>query len=46
VQLAADRTLRERLGQTGRRKFTDQFRHETMTKRLREIYQQVLNKAD
>ena len=45
VQLAGDPTLRERLGQTGRRKFTDQFRHETMTKRLREIYRQVLEDA-
>ena len=45
VQLAGDPLLRERLGQTGRRKFTDQFRHETMTQRLREIYQQVLNDA-
>jgi glycosyltransferase involved in cell wall biosynthesis len=43
IQLAGDPLLRERLGQTGRRRFTDQFRHETMTKRLREIYQQVLN---
>ena len=45
VQLAGDPVLRERLGQTGRRKFTDQFRHETMTQRLREIYQQVLDAA-
>jgi glycosyltransferase involved in cell wall biosynthesis len=45
VLLAGDPALRERLGQTGRRKFTDQFRHETMTKRLREIYQQVLSAA-
>jgi len=42
-QLAGDRALRDRLGQTGRQKFTDQFRHETMTKHLREIYQQVLS---
>jgi glycosyltransferase involved in cell wall biosynthesis len=45
VQLVRDPTLRERLGQTGRRKFTDQFRHETMTERLREIYQQVLDET-
>ena len=43
IQLAGDPALRERLGQTGRQKFTDQFRHETMTKHLREIYQQVLD---
>ena len=45
VQLAGDPALRESLGQTGRRKFTEQFRHETMTQRLREIYQQVLDDA-
>jgi glycosyltransferase involved in cell wall biosynthesis len=44
LQLAGDSALRERLGQTGRHQFTDQFRHETMTRRLREIYQQVLEK--
>jgi glycosyltransferase involved in cell wall biosynthesis len=43
LQLAGDRSLSDRLGQTGREKFTDQFRHETMTRRLREIYQEVLS---
>lgn len=43
IELAGDAALRDRLGQTGRRRFTDQFRHETMTRRLREIYQQVLD---
>ena len=42
VQLAQDAAMRERMGQTGRAKFTDQFRHETMVKRLREVYEQVL----
>lgn len=42
VELAADPDLRARFGQTGRARFTDQFRHETMTRRLREIYEQVL----
>jgi len=42
VELAADPELRTRLGQTGRTRFTDQFRHETMTRRLREIYERVL----
>lgn len=41
-ELAADADLRERLGQTGRERFTDQFRHETMTRRIREVYQQLL----
>jgi len=42
IELAGNSSLRDLLGQTGRQKFTDQFRHETMTQRLREIYQQVL----
>jgi glycosyltransferase involved in cell wall biosynthesis len=42
VQLAGNPALREQLGATGRAKFTDQFRHETMTRRLREVYQEVL----
>jgi glycosyltransferase involved in cell wall biosynthesis len=43
LKLAADPHLRERFGQTGRAKFTEQFRHETMTSRLREIYERVIN---
>jgi glycosyltransferase involved in cell wall biosynthesis len=42
VRLAADAALRDRFGQTGRQRFTDRFRHQTMTARLREIYQEVL----
>jgi glycosyltransferase involved in cell wall biosynthesis len=42
LRLAADPDLRRRLGQAGRDRFTEQFRHETMTRRLREIYTQVL----
>ena len=42
LELARDPALRERLGLTGRARFTDQFRHQTMTRRLREIYQAVL----
>jgi glycosyltransferase involved in cell wall biosynthesis len=37
-ELAADPMLRERLGRTGRERFVDQFRHETMTRRIREVY--------
>ncbi len=40
--LAADPAMRDRLGQEGRRRFTDVFRHEHMTARLRELYQRVL----
>lgn len=38
VQLAADAALRDRFGHTGRDRFTEQFRHQTMTRRLRELY--------
>ncbi|WP_153556592.1 glycosyltransferase family 4 protein [Roseimaritima sediminicola] len=43
TQLAADQPLRRRLGQQGRERFTDRFRHQTMTRRLRELYTQLLN---
>jgi glycosyltransferase involved in cell wall biosynthesis len=43
LQLAGNPQLRDRFGQTGRAKFTDQFRHETMTRRLCEIYEEVLD---
>jgi glycosyltransferase involved in cell wall biosynthesis len=42
VQLSQDPAMRERMGQTGRARFTDQFRHETMVKKLRDVYEQVL----
>ncbi len=42
--LAADAGLRERMGQEGRRRFTDQFRHETMTRRIRELYERLLKR--
>ena len=42
ARLAGDAALRQRLGQEGRRRFTDQFRHETMTRRIRELYQRLL----
>lgn len=34
--------LRETLGTNGRQRFTDQFRHQTMTRRLREVYSEVI----
>jgi glycosyltransferase involved in cell wall biosynthesis len=42
IELAASADLRERLGANGRARFTDQFRHETMTNQIRDVYQQVL----
>jgi glycosyltransferase involved in cell wall biosynthesis len=41
--LAADPNLRHRLGQTGRARFTDIFRHQTMTRRIRQVYGDVVN---
>lgn len=40
--LAGDASLRERMGAEGRKRFTQQFRHETMTRRVREVYEDVL----
>ena len=44
IRLAADAGLRERYGQAGRDRFTEQFRHEFMTQRIREVYSDVLNR--
>jgi glycosyltransferase involved in cell wall biosynthesis len=41
-ELVADPALRHRLGAAGRARFTDQFRHQTMTRRIRELYAEVL----
>jgi glycosyltransferase involved in cell wall biosynthesis len=41
--LAADPALRARLGQEGRRRVTDTFRHERMTAQLRGLYERVLS---
>lgn len=42
VTLAQDAALRERFGRRGRELFTDQFRRQTMTRRIREVYREVL----
>lgn len=44
--LAGDSQLRERLGLEGQRLFADQFRHETMTRRIRELYWRVLTSSN
>jgi len=44
IELASQPELRTRYGQTGRDLFTDQFRHQTMSRRIREVYEQVLEK--
>ena len=43
LRLAGDADLRRRLGEEGRRRFADQFRKETMTDRLRELYGRLLS---
>jgi len=45
VRLAADPALRERLGSEGRRRFTDQFRHERMAAQLRGLYERLLGRS-
>jgi len=44
IRLAADARLRQRFGTTGRGRCTEQFRHQYMTQRLREIYRGVVEK--
>ncbi len=44
IELADDPALRRRMGQTGRERFTDRFRHQEMTRRVREVYQDVLSR--
>jgi glycosyltransferase involved in cell wall biosynthesis len=44
LELAADPALRERLGDEGRRRFTDLFRHQRMTAELRALYERLLSK--
>ncbi len=41
--LVSDPNLCRALGGEGRRRFTDRFRHQTMTRQLREIYEQILS---
>lgn len=44
LALAGDPQLRQRLGQGGAARFTNQFRHEEMTRRIREVYERVLDR--
>jgi glycosyltransferase involved in cell wall biosynthesis len=45
-RLAGDATCRERMGREGQRRFTDRFRHQTMTRLIRRLYEQVLAGED
>lgn len=40
--LVGDAELRERLGGAGQQRFTEQFRHQSMTRQIRSLYQKVL----
>lgn len=40
--LVGDAQMRAELGREGQRRFTEQFRHQTMTRLIRELYEQVL----
>ena len=42
IRLAQDAALRQRLGATGKARFTEQFRHQNMTRQIREVYTKVL----
>jgi glycosyltransferase involved in cell wall biosynthesis len=42
LRLAADPGLRASMGREGRRRFADRFRHETMTRQLRSLYERLL----
>lgn len=43
IRLAADPQLRRRMGEQGRARFCEPFDHQTMTKRIREVYQRILH---
>ena len=45
IQLATDPAARRRMGQTGRERFTDQFRHQTMTRLIRHLYEETLKQS-
>lgn len=42
LALASDAPLRSQLGQQGAERFTNQFRHQFMTRKIRELYEELL----
>ncbi|WDQ18296.1 glycosyltransferase family 4 protein [Rhodopirellula sp. P2] len=42
LRLVGDAALRQRMGCEGQTRFTDLFRHETMTRRIRELYSELI----
>jgi glycosyltransferase involved in cell wall biosynthesis len=45
IRLAEDSALRERMGTLGRKRFAEQFRHQTMTRQIRDLYLRVLERG-
>lgn len=45
IELGCNAEMRARYGQEGARRFTDQFRHESMTRRIRELYQKIIERS-
>ena len=43
--LSTDPSLREKLGGEGQRRFTELFRHQYMTRQIRDVYHQLLTQA-
>jgi len=46
IDLSFYKTLREKLGEEGKRRFTEPFRHQNMTRHIREVYCQLLDKVN
>ena len=44
IRLVSSEEQRQKYGAEGRRRFTDQFRHQTMTARIRQVYFDVLTR--
>ncbi len=42
VKLVSDAPARLRMGKHGQARFTEQFRHQTMTRKIREVYEETL----
>ncbi|WP_145177248.1 glycosyltransferase family 4 protein [Rubripirellula lacrimiformis] len=41
-RIAGDAGMRDRMGREGQSRFTDQFRHQTMTRQIRRLYGEIL----
>lgn len=45
IEVVSDRAGRERMGAAGRDRFTDRFRHQTMTREIRALYEEILRQS-